>query len=47
MGIAVHNITLQWELVCHSVTCHPTEVTFPLLLQLKLVYDLATMEALH
>jgi len=26
----------------HSVTCHPAEVTFPLLPQQKLVLDLAT-----
>ena len=36
------------ELTCHmgshSVTCHPTEVTFPPLLQPKLVLDLATPE---
>jgi len=28
----------------HSITCHPTEVTFPLLPQPKLVLDLATPE---
>ena len=28
----------------HSVTCHPTEVTFPHLPQPKLVLDLATQE---
>jgi len=28
----------------HSVTCHPAEVTFPPLRQLKLVLDLATPE---
>ena len=28
----------------HSVTCHPAEVTFPLLPQPKLVLDLATLE---
>jgi len=28
----------------HSVTCHPAEVTFPPLLQPKLVLDLATLE---
>ena len=28
----------------HSVTCHPAEVTFPPLPQLKLVLDLATPE---
>jgi len=36
------------ELTCHmgshSVTCHPTEVTFPPLPQPKLVLDLATLE---
>jgi len=36
------------ELTCHmgshSVTCHPAEVTFPPLAQLKLVLDLATPE---
>jgi len=36
------------ELTCHmgshSVTCHPAEVTFPLLPQPKLVLDLATPE---
>jgi len=30
----------------HSVTCHPAEVTFPLLPQPKLVLDLATLENL-
>jgi len=28
----------------HSVTCHPTEVTFPPSTQPKLVIDLATLE---
>ena len=36
------------EITCHmrshSVTCHPAEVTFPLLPQPKLVLDLATPE---
>jgi len=40
--------TLLRELACHmgshSVTCHPAEVTFPPLLQPKLVLDLATPE---
>ena len=30
--------------ITHSVTCHPAEVTFPPLLQPKLVLDLATPE---
>jgi len=42
--IAVHEVaTLLRELTCHmgshSVTCHPAEVTFPPLTQLKLVLD--------
>jgi len=42
--IAVRKVaTLLWELTCHmgshSVTCHPTEVTFPPLPQPKLVLD--------
>ena len=42
--IAVRKVaTLLRELTCHmgshSVTCHPAEVTFPLLPQPKLVLD--------
>ena len=35
---------LTWHIWSHSVTCHPTEVTFPPLPQPKLVFDYATPE---
>ena len=35
---------LAYRMGSHSVTCHPSEVTFPPLPQPKLVLDLATPE---
>jgi len=40
----LRELTCHIVLPLHSVTCHPAEVTFPLLLQPKLVLDLATPE---
>ena len=33
-----------WDYTLDSVTCHPAAVTFPPLLQPKLVFNLATLE---